>query len=310
MAHNFVNHPAKESTIWANCGASQFHLCYSPETSPGLPGRIGLRYDSLDGLQQRLQEHRQEKKEETTRCFQSFQLDQQDSQGNPQITIVDRYNNEFVCRALPSPIPSSPIASNQPILGISSDDEAEEWTDLAQRYGREKSDCRGIDYLEIACPTETAESIAQFYESVFDANTNVIPLPDNTKIAMIALGNIRTNGRADQYLLFKEQPQQQPDDTTGTTTTTTTSTQKQQHHIALYVGQVKADFNQAYRNAEMAGVVWINPRFEDKVDTLTAAQQWNQFRFKNIVDLETGKPIVELEHEVRSTEHSSWPVVL
>ena len=51
----------------------------------------------------------------------------------------------------------------------------------------------------------------------------------------------------------------------------------------------------------------MNPRFIDKVTNLNTAKKWKQLRFKNITDLKTGKPIIELEHEVRSVENDAWP---
>jgi len=55
-----------------------------------------------------------------------------------------------------------------------------------------------------------------------------------------------------------------------------------------------------------AGVVWVNPKYEDRVTNLNTAKKWNQFRFKDILDLETGKKVFELEHEVRSINHMGW----
>ena len=293
--------PEAGSTIWANCGASQFHLCYNG-TEPTLQGRIGLRYDSLEELQRRLQQHHQETLEkEDQRCFQSYTIDK-DSRGNKQITIVDRYDNVFLCQMALNPHPDAPVASlKQPIVAhvdhfIPSlnppDSETALWEDLACRFGRERSECQGVTFVEVDCPRGTAIDIATFYESVFDATTTVIPMQEH-HIAMIAFGNIDQEGRADQYLLFKEQ--------------STPVTRNIGHHIAMYVGETAADFEQAYKNAEIAGVIWINPRFADKVDSLPAAKQEKQFRFKNIVDLKTGKTVMEIEQEVRSVEHPSFP---
>jgi len=78
------------------------------------------------------------------------------------------------------------------------------------------------------------------------------------------------------------------------------------HHVALYVGQNQADYEQAFKNCEQAGVVWVNQRSRNKATNLTGAKKWNQFRFKNILDLKTGKKIFELEHVVRSVHHNAW----
>ena len=312
--------PDFDSTIWANCGASQFHLCYNDQSPATVPGRIGLRYDNLDGLEQRLNDHVFEVlADRTKQCFQSF-IQERDSQGNPQITVVDRYNNVFVCRTVPqAPHPTSPVAMAQPILsnntsemtttttGTSTTTSSSDYEELAKRYGRSETECRGIDYVEIPVLPGQASKIAEFYESVFDATVRVVPQPPDANrndtdlhIAMIALGNVMDTGRADQYLLFKEENNKDTADPT-------TILRAGHHHMAIYVGASAADFEQAYRNAEQAGVVWINPRYDDRVDSLAAAQREHQFRFKTIVDLETGEPLLELEHEIRSRDHPSWP---
>ena len=113
------------------------------------------------------------------------------------------------------------------------------------------------------------------------------------QVAIIALGKIDSTGRADQTLLFRE--------------TTDAIPKYDGHHIAMYVGTSTADFEQAFENAKMANVVWVNPRFSDKAMTLDSATHWKQFRFKDIVDMETGKKVFELEHEMRSIEHEAWP---
>ena len=57
----------------------------------------------------------------------------------------------------------------------------------------------------------------------------------------------------------------------------------------------------------MSNVTWVNPRFSDKATNLQGAKKWKQFRFKDIADMETGEPLFELEHEIRSMEHEPWP---
>ena len=42
-----------KGTVWVNCGASQFHLPFGEEAQV-IPGNIGLFYDDLEPLKQRL----------------------------------------------------------------------------------------------------------------------------------------------------------------------------------------------------------------------------------------------------------------
>lgn len=261
------------NTVWANCGASQFHLPYG-ETAQVIPGHIGLRYDSLDALQKRLDD------DSLKDCYASSEIME-----NGSIKIVDMYGNVFYCHQRESP----PSLLKQPLVSKKA---TEEFGDLALTYGCEESECRGIDYVEINCPAGTAEKIALFYDSVLDATTTVVE-HDNEKVAIIAFGDVNANGHAFQSLLFRETSEPLPP--------------YDGHHLAMYVGESKQDFEQAFKNAEMAGIVWVNPRFSDKAITLQGAKQWKQFRFKDIVDMESGKLIMELEHEMRSKDHSAWP---
>jgi len=272
----------EEGLIWPNCGANQFHLPRA-ETAQVLPGHIGLRYRSLDGLKARLCAT-DAVKIKSNKCFESYEIVKGPA-GDETIKIKDRYGNMFHCREGPEKM----TQYRQPILSSS---ETEKFGEVAVKYGREESDCRGIDYIEFNCRIKTAEKIASFYDSVFDATTFVLE-DKGQKVALIAFGDVDETGQASQYMIFRETPSGLP--------------KYDGHHIAIYVGQTKTDFERAFRNAEMAGIVWVNPRFADKVTTLDGAKSVNQFRFRDILDIKTGELIFQLEHEIRSVEHPSWP---
>jgi len=269
-----------EGTVWANCGASQFHLPFGTEPQR-IPGQIGLRYNSLAGLKERLLSAQQE----DHKCFAEAEIGQDVLSGADFVKLIDWYGNVFFCREGPE------VNTNlhQPIL--SSVDSA--FGDLAIKYGKVESDCRGIDYVEFNCPIGTAEKIARFYDFVFDATTFVLDSGDEKMIAIIGFGEVDENGRSAQSMLFRESPEPTPN--------------YDGHHVAMYVGSSKEDFELAFSNIEQAGVVWINPRFSDKAGNLNGAKRWKQFRFKDIIDLKTGAKIFQLEHEMRSIEHEAWP---
>lgn len=213
--------------------------------------------------------------------------------GRDVVRIVDRYENEFKCRV--GAISSGRRAQDwkQPVLSSSGDDSYS--AEITTRFGCDQTECRGIDYVEFHCPVGTAERIALFYESVLDATTAVVPQVEasNRQIAIIAFGNIDDQGRADQSLLFRESD--------------TPIAPYDGHHIAMYIGETAADYERAFANAKIANIVWCNPRFSDQVQDLEGARQCKQFRFKDIIDMKTGDVIFELEHEMRSIEHESWP---
>jgi hypothetical protein len=291
------NPDSSKKTLWANAGASQFHLPYG-EVAQCIPGQIGLRYDSLTGLEQRMQQY--------PSAYKSSSI----LENGNCIRLVDHYNNVFYCRSSST----SRVSPDwkQPILSRHADDSSTDHDDIPAWkkevmgvYGRDDYDsddgcCRGIDYIEFKCPMGAAEKIALFYNGVFDATTFCVEATNNdddsdkTMVAIIAIGKIDENGRADQTLLFRETNKAIPP--------------YDGHHIAIYIGTSDADFAQAFGNAQWANIVWTNPRFADQAVTVNdAVQKWKQFRFKNIVDLNTGATIMELEHEIRSTQHGAWP---
>lgn len=186
------------------------------------------------------------------------------------VRLVDRHDNVFYAREGSSPPPVHTT----------------------------NSDCVGVSYVEFRVPPKTAVRIAQFYECALDATTSTVETADGETVAIVAVGNIcETTGRADQTLLFKETegtipPRPGQDDKTV---------------VTLYVGRNAQDFEVAFQNCDVAGVVCVNPRFRDKAPNLTGAKLYKQFRFKDILDLKTGKKLFRLEHEVRSVEHDAWP---
>ena len=280
-----LNPDSPKKTIWANCGASQFHLPFGDEAQT-IPGHIGLRYESLEGLKARLQDDKTLKQH-----FDSFDITLDPRTKAEVVHIKDLYGNVFQCRAKES-LTTRP---SQPII-LKGD--TDQWGDIADQYGKATatSECRGIDYVEFQCPPNTADKIALFYDSVFDASVNVFDLGDGTKICMVAVGDIDAQGKAEQSILFRER----------TAADGKKATPYDGHHIALYVGSSSEDFEQAFRNADFSGIIWCNPRFQDQADTIEGARKWKQFRFKNIIDMETGETLMELEHEIRSIEHESW----
>lgn len=270
-----------DGTVWANCGASQFHLPFG-EDPQRIPGQIGLRFNSLVGIKERLVQAQQQE----DKCFAEAEIGLDQQSNKEFVKLVDKYGNVFFCREGPE----VNTHLRQPIV---SETDTVEVGDLATKYGKDETDCRGIDYVEFNCPIGTAERIATFYDYVFDATTFVAGDDDELKIAIIGFGEVHANGRSAQSMLFRESAEPTP--------------VYDGHHIAMYVGENKDDFELAFKNIEQAGVVWINPRFSDKAGNLIGAKKWKQFRFKDIIDLKTGTKIFQLEHEIRSVEHEAWP---
>jgi hypothetical protein len=122
----------------------------------------------------------------------------------------------------------------------------------------------GIPYVEILVGPGVAGGIAGFYQEVMRAPTLVESEAD-LSIARVAIGR-------NQWLLFRETDQALlPYDG---------------HHIAIYV----ANFSDPYN--------FLNGRA-----LITEDVRNHQFRFKDIVDPESGEKLHKLEHEVRSLRH-------
>eukprot|EP00592_Proboscia_alata_P000896 CAMPEP_0194373714 /NCGR_PEP_ID=MMETSP0174-20130528/22184_1 /TAXON_ID=216777 /ORGANISM="Proboscia alata, Strain PI-D3" /LENGTH=331 /DNA_ID=CAMNT_0039152963 /DNA_START=350 /DNA_END=1345 /DNA_ORIENTATION=- len=306
--------------VWANCGATQFHLVFGEEAQV-VPGSIGLWYDDLEGLKERILRYEEigkgEGAEGKERPFESFSIDMDPLSKKESIRIVDRYGNVFYCRQQSSDAAGQNDHTElirtvrQPILTSTDMQHSHDYqsSDLLKRFAADhesqETDCRGIQHVEFNVPPNTAAKIAEFYDRVFNAPTNLITIPSassddsdsattiDVNVAVVGIGSVNTTtGLTSQSLIFRETSLPLPP--------------YDGHHISLYVGDDMADFAVALKSCMDAGVVWVNPKYEDKVTNLNTAKKWNQFRFKDILDLKTGKQVFELEHEVRSVNHRGW----
>ena len=122
----------------------------------------------------------------------------------------------------------------------------------------------GLPYLAFDTKKGTAAGIGRFYQKVIGA-----PVEQGKS------GNgasVRVKVGADQHLVFNEIAGDLP--------------AYDGHHIQLYL----ANFSGPHRQLAERGLV-----FEE-------SDQW-QYRFKQLVDPDSGEPVYELEHEIRSVTH-------
>jgi hypothetical protein len=124
----------------------------------------------------------------------------------------------------------------------------------------------GIPFVEFAVPKGTAKGICAFYPEIMGIPAE-LKNGDGT-VARVKVGK-------DQYLQFREtdSPQGEFDG----------------HHVQIYI----TDFSGPYRRLLERGLV---------------SQEDNQYqyRFRDIVDLESGSPLFTVEHEVRSATHPMY----
>lgn len=126
---------------------------------------------------------------------------------------------------------------------------------------------QGIPYVEFPVKPGTAEGIARFYEQVFGAAATVEG-KKGQRAARVEVGRY-------QVLLFRE--------------TAAAVADYDGHHLAVYI----ANFSGPYEFMNERGLVTEDVRN-------------HQFRFKDIVDPESGQLLYTIEHEVRSMRHSQF----
>lgn len=122
----------------------------------------------------------------------------------------------------------------------------------------------GMAYVEFDVPVGAAKGIADFYRRVFDTMTTV----DGTGSAAAA----RVSVGAGQELVFRETKAKLP--------------AYDGHHIQVYV----ANFSGPHRQLLDRGLI-------------TEESNQHQYRFDTIADPDSGKPLFQIEHEVRSLRH-------
>ena len=124
----------------------------------------------------------------------------------------------------------------------------------------------GIPYVEFNVPVGSARAIAAFYPAVFGTPAQV-QNGDGT-VARTLMGK-------DQYLQFRETDAPQPE--------------FDGHHVQMYI----ANFSGPYEKLKARNLISV----EDN--------QY-QYRFQDIVDLDTNKVLWSVEHEVRSVTHPMY----
>jgi hypothetical protein len=122
----------------------------------------------------------------------------------------------------------------------------------------------GIPYVEFTVPAGTAKGIARFYEEILGALAEVEG-NGSGKAAHIKVG-------PHQELIFRETTKKLPE--------------FDGHHLQVYV----EDFGGPHDRLQ-------------KLDLITEESDRCQYRFEDIVDLDTGKVLFTIEHEIRSMTH-------
>ena len=121
----------------------------------------------------------------------------------------------------------------------------------------------GIPYVEFDVPVGSAAGIRRFYNEIMNFPAAVTN--GDATVARVKVGK-------DQHLLFRETDRPLPP--------------FDEHHVQMYV----VDFSGPHRRLAERNLI-------------TAEDNQYQYRFRDIVDLDTGKVLFTIEHEVRSLTH-------
>src|SRR5215475_14348880 len=121
----------------------------------------------------------------------------------------------------------------------------------------------GIPYVEFDVPAGTAKGIAAFYGAMLEVPAEVSN--GDAAVARVKVGK-------DQHFLFRETDQPQPE--------------FDGHHVQIYI----VNFSGPHRRLKERNLV-------------NREDNQYQYRFRDIVDLDTGRHLFTIEHEVRSFTH-------
>jgi len=121
----------------------------------------------------------------------------------------------------------------------------------------------GIPYVEFDVPTGSAKGIARFYQEMIGAPGEVVNGEATT--AKVTVGR-------NQHLMFRETDRRIPD--------------YDEHHVQIYV----VNFSGPHQRLSERGLV-------------NREDNQYQYRFRDIVELGSGKHLFTIEHEVRSLTH-------
>lgn len=125
----------------------------------------------------------------------------------------------------------------------------------------------GMPWVEIEVERGNATGIARFYDQILGALTEVRDEAEG-RAAHVRIGT-------DQRLVFRETSGPHPE--------------FDGHHVAIYI----ANFSKPYAQLAKSGII-------------SRETNQHEYRFIDIVDLDTGRVLAKLEHEVRSLTHPSY----
>lgn len=258
-----------------NLGSQQFHLGMG--TPHVLTGSVGLAVPSLAALRDRVSH--------STRELADTQFAVSDH--GDHLCVVDPWGSNYVCRDAQ---PTTTVGGNGDGGGGSLPRMAQKHVGLDDSFAVRACGLPGIRHVEFRVRPRTATRIGNFYEATFGCRVHHA---DGACAVLVGPGVHLVFHEVEGHPLTdaEESAQAGPGGGEGL-------------HVAVYIERFKPTFERLHAR----GLVATNPRFAhlDTCDNYQEALASRQFRFKHIVDLETGEVLLELEHEVRAQRHFQY----
>ena len=256
----------KSPSFHVNLGQQQLHLAENGDPAQVVTGSIGLVVPSLSTIRERM--------EEVSELFEGTQYVVHEDVGDC-ITMSCPDGNTLHLYGVDDDKTDGGLTSPQKMTNMHSDGSV---------YGPRMAvrGHPGIRYVEIACRAGTAGRIAKFYEQMLECDVR-----DGDGRCAVTVG-------PGVHLVYTENPKLTDD----------TIKAMQGVHICIYAN----NFKQLYDRLKEKDLIWTNPRFTrlDSCDTWEEAFASRTLRFKDIVDLETGEKLMEMEHETRPLRHGQY----
>jgi catechol 2,3-dioxygenase-like lactoylglutathione lyase family enzyme len=269
----FVREPGRSWHL--NLGSQQVHLESAPAgLEHQLTGSVGLTVPSVDDICSRA-DHARKALGDTAFAVSEV--------GERTLAVTDPWGSTFVCREPPAPPEALTGLPKMVALHVGQDEGPS-----VRARGQP-----GIRCVELRARPGTAARIGRFYEVVFGASVSYTTDPPTAAVLVGPAVHLVFHEVSEWPLTDAQEARQAGDGKDGTGL-----------HIAVYIN----GFKHAYDELAARGLVWTNPRFArlDTCDTWAEAVASRQLRFQTIVDVETGEPLLTLEHEVRAARHAQF----
>lgn len=251
-----------------NLGQQQFHLAENGEPAQRVAGSMGLTIPSLETVRRRLEEAHETLKDT------KFQILSDEAKC---VTVSCPWGNVLHLYGADQDDVAGDACSDKKMVNLHLPQAA---------YGSSRMAVRGnpgIRYVEIACPVKTAPAIAKFYRELL--HCTVLETTASTTVVCVGPG---------VHFCFVE--------------TENLSSEASQAMEGVHICIYAQDFEALYNRLKERNLIWTNPRFThlDSCDTWEEARDSRTLRFKDVIDLDTGEKILELEHETRPLRHGQY----